>query len=301
MLLDIVIIAEYLVLFMGNSGTSVFQPTPNVKERHARALYINVPVSHEIIHNVLHAPCVADQHNGHCWISIVIDDLDMLEAYVLGTYIPTGLKGWMCKVNLLVKCPVPSVGEANIPTEDVHGYQILTIDFEDVTGGQLKAWGAKYTQHIPSSTAHFEVSSGVSGTSIHSPLENDCPYSAVMTSNGEPLVSVTGVLRSSLSPQQVEFTRFVTDRPHKFLHQDCRSLDKSIHRGTASRLAYSPEDGDGASFSHAGCVWLEAEAIALPVLDRLGGGVLQQVDLKHAQCFIQPYYILVDHHNITLS
>ena len=144
----------------GNGNANHF-PTPNVKEKHSRALYINIPISHEYIEKLLGSNCIPDKYNDMCWISIVIDDLDMLEIYgpISGHYYNSGLYGWMCKTNLLVNRMVP---DFNGSTWSVSGYQILTLDFESGIGGSIKAMGAKATQKIPTYLTKFITTVGKS-------------------------------------------------------------------------------------------------------------------------------------------
>jgi hypothetical protein len=310
-----------------NSSSSAFNPTPNVRERHSRALYINIPVNQKSIQHLLCAPSVAD---GVSWVSIVVDDLDTLESYTLGTFIPTGLQGWMCKLNLLVKCKVPSSDDSigSLTEVEVSGYQIVTIDFESGFGGIVKSLGAKLTQRIPSETASFIVSSGLSGTTIDSSLENGLPYSVEMTSSEEqkPLVQLSGTIRTSLTDEEKQFVQFVVNRPHKFLKQCNSSVD--VDPPSFAALAYSPETGPGAVFNHEECVWIDVNTLtassdekdlSLAILRRLGGkfrhekevakdkdnkemeAPMPMLDLSRAKCFLQPYYILVDHHNTILS
>ena len=158
----------------GSSG-----PTPNVKEHHGRALYINVPIPLEEALKLCLPPVVPDTFHGSAWLSIVVDDLDSLQARMMGGWMPTGMSGWMTKVNLLVACPESKAQEwtsdaasqeagatateakttddagptdedegenKNENTPMIHAYQILSLHFEDNWGGVVKVQGARATQ-----------------------------------------------------------------------------------------------------------------------------------------------------------
>lgn len=263
------------------------------------------------------SPCVVDKFDDKCWISVLIDDLDSLEAYCGGgMFLPTAMSGWMMKVNVLVKCPVPnwdaSEGSDNISRANnvslVSGYQILSVDFEQGLGGGVKSLGARLTQRVPSTTLKFEMSSGVSGRAIKSELKDGLEYSAKVFNNksGENLIDLEGTLitdaAKTLSSQP--FIDFIINRPNKFLLQ--RNNDDN-------RLAYSPEIGDGADFPSTGCALVDVHRLAAPVADMLlglglsddngngNGNKTMKLRLDEAICFVQPYYILVDHHNTIIS
>ena len=158
----------------GSSG-----PTPNVKEHHGRALYINVPIPLEEALKLCLPPVVPDTFHGSAWLSIVVDDLDSLQARMMGGWMPTGMSGWMTKVNLLVACPESKAQEwtsdaasqeagatateakttddagptdedegenKNENTPMIHAYQILSLHFEGNWGGVVKVQGARATQ-----------------------------------------------------------------------------------------------------------------------------------------------------------
>ena len=61
-------------------GTSSSSPAPQVRERHVRALYINVPVDPSVLQRWVHSPVELDLHAGRAWVSIVVDDLFKLET-----------------------------------------------------------------------------------------------------------------------------------------------------------------------------------------------------------------------------
>jgi len=87
----------------------------------------------------------------------------------------------------------------------------------------------------------------------------------------------------------------VVERPHKFLAQDGGAV-----------AAYAPEDdGSGrASFSAEGVLPVDVRELQLERLLRpLFGadGIASQLDLSRACVFVQPEYVLVDHHNVRLG
>ena len=85
-------------------------PTPNVFENHARALYINVPVDVDTAREIAGDPLlVPSVHEGKAFVSIVVDDLDLLSFHLgAGVYVRTPMSGWMTKVNVLVDAVVPA-------------------------------------------------------------------------------------------------------------------------------------------------------------------------------------------------
>lgn len=67
--------------------------TPNVWEHHARALYINLPLSASTASRIALERSTSLQpatYHSQCWLSVVVDDLDSLWAYVGGLCVPTG-------------------------------------------------------------------------------------------------------------------------------------------------------------------------------------------------------------------
>lgn len=260
--------------------------------RHARALYVNIPVDEVDIEHLIKPPCVLDTFNDKCWISIVVDDLDVLEAHcAAGMFMSTPLSGWMMKLNILVRCSVPTWNDTGTTT--VAGYQIVEVHFEDGLGGKMKALGARLTQKVPSTTLQFEMSSGSSGTAFNSELRDALLYSATVSDKSNcRLLALTGSLKtkeSATSPLQ-PFLDFVINRPHKFLFQKDNNC-----------LAYAPETGEGAEFSTEGCALVSADDLAVPLLERIGKGFSEKLRIDDAVCFVQPYYILVDHHNTVIS
>jgi len=85
------------------------QAGDQVRERHVRALYVNVPVPEKWLQKQLTPPAVPDVFGGSAWISIVIDDLSKLQTPMFGRFVTVpGMNGWMMKVNALVRCVVVS-------------------------------------------------------------------------------------------------------------------------------------------------------------------------------------------------
>lgn len=285
---------------MGNKQSNEFNPSINVRERHIHAIYINIPINKQQLQSFTCLPCECDEYNQINYISIILDDLDTLESYFNGIYINLSnyIRGWMCKVNILVKCEVPVLYSNR--NEIVSGYQIISLDFEKGLSGELKKFGALKTQIIPTVTSTFRMTSGISGLAINYPLRNNEKYIAEMISNENEnninenhLVKLVGKLNTNLSSEQLNFAKFVINRPHKFLYQNF---------GTENgKLAYSPEIGDGANFECENCVWVDIEEINLPILNRLNERFNATLDISQIQCFIQPSYTLVDHHNTILT
>ena len=267
---------------MGNNTQAALgAAVPNVRERHSKALYVNIPVHKEQIIHLLLPPCEADEYNGSCWVSIVIDDLDSLENWVYNGFVGTGLKGWMCKVNLLVKC---RVGD-----EIVHGYQIMTLDFENNWGGHLKVWGARATQGVPSELAIFNNSLGTSGNACSTIMQDGDSVHIEMTDSKVTNVSISGTLSCKLLEESLLFVKFVVERPHKFL----------AYKG--SQLAYSPESGHGSDMSTIdGTMLVIVESLTINILNRISIEP-NYVDITKVIAFVQPYYIIVDHKNVFLS
>lgn len=242
------------------------------------------------------SPCVVDKFDDKCWITVLIDDLDSLEAHCAGgVFLPTAMSGWMMKVNILVKCRVPTWDPDCMTVDNadvVSGYQILSVDFEQGLGGCVKSLGARLTQRVPSTTVKFEMSSGVSGRAINSELKDGMEYFAkVLDENGGKLLELEGTLIAdeTKTTSSQPFFDFIINRPNKFLYQR-----------NDNRLAYSPEIGEGADFPSSGCALVDVSRLAAPMLDSLLGSnddENKKIRLDEAICFVQPYYILVDHHN----
>ncbi len=78
-----------------------------VRERHVRALYVNIPVPVAWLQAQLVSPAVPDVFDDKAWVSIVVDDLFTLQAPIGGGFLSVGgMNGWMMKCNALIKCPV---------------------------------------------------------------------------------------------------------------------------------------------------------------------------------------------------
>jgi hypothetical protein len=123
------------------------------------------------------------------------------------------------------------------------------------------------------------------------------------------VVDVRGSLRK-LNESEREFASFVCERPHKFLVQ--RQGEKPC------TAAYSPEWGDGASFSANEAMGIDLSTIVLPMLKpRLQDAInvlLKQrskdeassaaipppldFHIDDAVALWVPEYTLVDHHNM---
>jgi hypothetical protein len=255
---------------------------PNVKERHSRAVYVNVPLRADKASQFLLPPCRAEEINELIWLSIVVDDLDVLQSYVAGAFLSTGMQGWMCKTNLLVSCELPTA-------ETVRGYQILTLDFENNIGGYVKVWGAKATQGVPSFRTQFKCSFGASGKSIDSLISEGTRLSVDLIDESDSnLLQLIGTLRLP-SDAELEFVDFVVSRPHKFL----------AHNGT--RLAYSPESGEDSQMNSVGSMMIDIESLNISsILSRINI-IEADYDASKAFAFVQPYYIIVDHINSYLN
>eukprot|EP00039_Didymoeca_costata_P020568 m.341699 g.341699 ORF g.341699 m.341699 type:complete len:285 (+) comp20367_c0_seq1:159-1013(+) len=267
----------------------------NVRERHSRAIFINVPVAQESVAHLLAPDCSCQLFNGKAWVTVLVDDLDVLQPYMLGMFMPSMFSGWMMKVSLLVSRKVDG--------EEVSGYQIIALDFEQGFGGWVKTLGARFTQKIPSHSASFEVSCGKSGKAHNSPMEAGTPFHCKVNGklyevvnnearggdDNEELVTTNGSLEA-VPESQKEFLEFVVNRPNKFL----RFCDKH----DSAQCAYSPEGiGPGVSFSTEGAVLVSCKDNVLPVLNRF----LKDFDASKVSSdivtFLLPSYTLVDHHN----
>lgn len=321
---------------MGQSGSA---PKPQVRERHVRAIYINVPVEPAMLSQLLIPPAVPDLFGGKAWISVVVDDLFKLQIPVGSSFATVPLlNGWMMKLNALVRCPVEKGG---VP---VSGYQILTIDFESGFGGGTKQRGAMDTQKIPSSLVNFDMSCGRSGYTDESSMEPGTRYSARVSSSSsdEILVQLDGHLAPLASPvagvteATRDFCGFVVERPHKFLAQGFTTqVDRHAAQGApaepARRKLCTPHAEEaslpkqqlafaswqqGYNCSTDGCVQVVSEKLSLPLLDRLGvllavaaGRLTSELEgsesirdcSSNAVCFLQPEYTMVDFTNMLID
>jgi hypothetical protein len=199
-------------------GSPAPQPAAQVRERHLRALYINIPVDPAAMQALLLPPASPHIHAGKAWLSIVVDDLFKLES-PLGPccFMPVpGMNGWMMKVNALVQCP-PSPG-----AEPLCGYQILTLDFEQTRGptSWVKVKGAQATQMVPTQRARFSMSAGASGCTDASSMApgTACTADVTAVEGGEALVKLSGRL-AALDDESRALCEFVVGHPHKFLAQ----------------------------------------------------------------------------------
>ena len=295
---------------MGNSSSNAgVCYSPNVKERHSRAFYINIPIAMEHKESLMKLtmePCILDTHGGKYWLSILVDDLDILQSYILGGFVSTGMLGWMCKFNLLVRCPVTLPNNQPDHKEEVSGYQIMTLDFENNYSGYVKVLGSRATQCVPTFHTQFNVLIGdkeiTSGYSIDTSLESGTIISAKMSSTST--LSIKGTYDNSVKDTVLlDLYKFITNRPHKFLVQYGDDSDKSVNK----TLMYSPEIGEGAEYPFENCVPvvvqpenLDIKQVLVRIADIIPD-IHTIVDPSQIVCFVQPSYTLVDHHNTKLS
>jgi hypothetical protein len=288
---------------MGNSQSH----KRNVFERHTRALYVNIPVS-ESIKSLLVAqsPRVrVSKLSGQSYLSIVVDDLCNLSAWVGVGFLPTPMSGWMMKFNLLVDVNMPEADNKWQPA-----YQIMTLDFERGVGGKVKQIGAIASQKVPSHTTLFNMSCGTSGNSTEKPMIAGAPYSAhVQTSSNECLLRVIGTLKE-MSESEKAFATFIVERPHKVLAQN-----------NGRSPAHAPEDGEGAIFSAEGAMKVDFTTLELTMVKRriqeliltnhnrgsdLSNEAIEKmvsefdIDYEKVTVFLQPEYVLLDHTNLPL-
>ena len=285
-----------LISNMGNSQGAV----PQVRERHAHALYINVPVNPEalISAGVVVAPARPALYDGTAWISIVVDDLRALETPFGGGFIGVpGMNGWMMKSNVLVDCPKkPDDGDDE---DTYHGYQIITLDFEQTIGlsGWTKKVGAVSTQKIPAYLSSFSISCGASKMEKIS-MEEGTSFSAFVlksaTGKGDDNTLVS-LMEGTLQPIQTEeersFVKFVTDRPHKFLLQQSS-------KSAAKTLVYASWRKYSSSADEVMHVKVDSTQLLLPVLKaRLPVEVVAAIEISKCICFLQPEYRMIDYTN----
>eukprot|EP01043_Picozoa_sp_COSAG02_P050189 COSAG02_NODE_5131_length_4604_cov_6.767592_2_plen_295_part_00 len=223
-----------------------------VRERHLRALYINVPIEPDAMQALLLPPAVPHIHGGKAWLSIVLDDLFTLESpFGPCCFLPVpGMNGWMMKVNALMACP-PRPG-----AEPLCGYQILTLDFQQTRGPSswVKTKGAQATQMVPTRRAHFDMSAGATGYTESSSMATGTMCSAVLKSadaGSELLVKLRGTL-VPLDDESRALCEFVVGHPTKFLAQQGSArcgccpprlatsvLSGRDNSGTCQQLAYA--------------------------------------------------------------
>jgi hypothetical protein len=210
----------------------------------------------------------ADIYNGSAWLSIVIDNLDKLEYHTPLGYINTFTKGWMTKVNLLV---------ANKKTKE-KGYMITSIDFENNISGYIRSKGAVLTQKIPSTVCNYNVTKTDRLSVVY-----DCD---------EDQTSLSFQDAEMNDDIDVDFTKFVANRFTKFLYQTQKTVQQ------ASEL------GEGADFPIAGTKHLTNLNLFTNVYWKRLNLFVYDARWQLCQnktCFIQPYYILVDHKNIDVQ
>jgi len=264
------------------------------REHHARVLYINVPLPLDLARSLT----LPEHITPNGWLSIVISDLDRLD-YFVGCFVPTFMRGYMAKVNLLGRASVPlSAQGIGAP---VPGYQILHLSFESGLSGCLKKWGAVATQRVPAINAIFKMSDGPSGNAKGADASEGARYGARIESTaGEPLVQVEGTLAPLDAGEERQFAKDVVVREHKFLVQ--RS---SGGHGRPRRAVYSDERGVAgckASFSADGVMALRTSLLDVaPLLRKVLGSGADQVDASRAVCFVQPEYIMYDSTNTLLG
>ena len=189
---------------------------------------------------------------------VFIDDLDILKTYIGGKFIDTRMQGWMCKVSAMVHAPITEVIQEDNQIKQsgnsesvIHGYQILSLYFENNWGGTLKTIGAIQTQRIPSATARFANSLGNSGETIDSVLKTGLKLSVNVSIDDANIFSVSGIIGDNLNSVDENFANFIIMRPHKFLLQ------------TSGEVAYSREFGSGAEFSSRGCAHISITELQL--------------------------------------
>ena len=302
-----------LINVAARMGASSSAPAAQVRERHVRAMYINVPVDPSKLQAILLPPAVPHLYKGNAWVSVVLDDLFLLETPIASGFMTVpGMNGWMMKINALVQCTTTEGGEP------LCGYQILSLDFEATAGPSswVKKQGALSTQMIPTSLAHFTMSAGESGSTDTHVMKVGTTYTAEVcstaaeSSSGErrPLISAAGEL-AELSEEGQRFAEFVVGRPHKFLAQQISrgALEVVPAGGTDSadapirQLAFASWR-EGYDCTASGCMALTLDTLSLPVLnERLGALGLGTDDQKsRAVCFLQPEYSMVDVKNTIL-
>jgi len=239
----------------------------NVRERHDTAIYINIPVNASSI--TLPPPLVFDIYKNSAWMSILIDNLDKLEYYTPFGFIDTHTTGWLTKINLLV-----SDSNNNVP-----GYLMTSIDFQDNVSGYIRSAGAIVDQQVPSHVCSYN--NNIQPTSLVVDYQCSPEFGFVKgTAVIDPLPTQNPLYDES-------FIAFVANRTTKYLHQ---------FNGDVMQ-AY--EIGPGAFFSLDGVQTFSSASFASSSpLTRLGINIDPSYQIcSSSLCFIQPYYILVDHKN----
>lgn len=257
-------------------------PSPQVRERHENAIYINIPISPSEIAPLLQPPAQPDIYNGSAWLSIVIDALYSIESPFCGSWIkPPGMqKKYMMKVNVLVKAPLPTGGPP------VSGYQIVYLSFEQSFGGRIMRLGSLATQKVQTTLMKPVISLGEMGTNRkhrdYKMGEGD-QYSAKLVGNNiqNILVDIKGVVTEPLIKDS-EFYKFVVERGVKYLAQGATLVGSAWAEGYES----SAENVLG----------LKINSLNLPILKKIlndcniSDGYIQE----KAIVFYQKFYAMID-------
>jgi len=147
------------------------------------------------------------------------------------------------------------------------------------------------------------VSTGKSGRSKHSSMEDGEHYSAKVVDGTAAKLDFRGVLRSPQSKKESEFASFVVERPYKFIVQGAHEM--TAGRNDASpRLAVASERGpgfccnaDGVKYIDHGFSDVTCASGLLNVVGELGAEIGQHAPT----CFLQPEYRIVDHKNTLVN
>lgn len=129
-------------------------PAPRARERHARALYVNVPLDLALAQSLVLPPLEPDEYAGKAWASLRVDDLDLLESHhgVLGFHRAAwGGTGWMSTVSLLVRYPH---GGGRF----TKGQLLLSMDFDRGPAGWMRSLKAQsWAKGVRLHRSSFEV------------------------------------------------------------------------------------------------------------------------------------------------
>eukprot|EP01098_Paradermamoeba_levis_P008804 TRINITY_DN3632_c0_g1_i1.p1 TRINITY_DN3632_c0_g1~~TRINITY_DN3632_c0_g1_i1.p1 ORF type:complete len:265 (+),score=49.65 TRINITY_DN3632_c0_g1_i1:104-898(+) len=252
------------LVFLFLVALCICDPKPVVRERHDNAIYINIPVSPQSVEHLLPDALEAHLYGGSAWVSILTDALDLLEYYIFGKFVNTHTKGWMTKVNLLVR---------NKYTKEP-GYMITSIDFEDNFCGFIRQKGAQLTQKVPSHRAQYDVNKTSTWLALNYRCDEDSTALKLAPSR----------LSSEIN---WDFASYVVNRFVKFLNQNGKTIKQASERGP----------GDYTSLKGAQTITPVGLSTNL-ALKRLNVNPNPNWDLCHNMtCFVVPYYILVDHEN----
>ena len=236
---------------MGNTQTA----KPQVRELHLHALYINIPIPPQTLLDagIVVSPITPCLFNNTAWISIVIDDLSKLETPMGSGFMTVpGMNGWMMKINVLVDCPSPpppslqtkeKKADKETQTTTMHGYQIITLDFEQTIGlsSRIKKKGAETTQKIDTYQSHFQIDVTHKKYNPASIVEGTLYEAHVVSKDSSPLVSVTNAkMIPMVNQEELNFVHFVVNRPHKFLLQ--KGTSKRTKRRTTKTKTIKKKD-----------------------------------------------------------